>query len=89
MPIAPEELVSNTANRWDKSGLLADQALARLAWRRARSGKICSTCAEAKPLAAFGRDSRERDGLNRACKLCKSARNAEAYRRRLAEADGV
>lgn len=79
----PAELVATTANRWDTSGRLAEQTLARLAWRRSRSGKTCSTCEEAKSLGAFGRDSRERDGLNRICKVCKAARNAAAYRRKL------
>jgi hypothetical protein len=80
----PSELVTATANRWDGSGLLAEQALQRLAWRRARSGKACSKCEEAKPLSAFGRDSRERDGLNRVCGSCKSAVNAAAYARKQA-----
>ena len=36
--------------------------------------KLCTTCQQAKPLAAFGRDRSRRDGLDRRCKTCEAAR---------------
>jgi hypothetical protein len=57
-------------------------ARARLAWRLRHSGKACRSCGEVLPLGAFGRDSRNPDGLLSICNNCKSTANRAAYRRR-------
>lgn len=56
---------------------LTTQALARLAYRRRHSGKHCPSCQQDRPISAFGRDSRERDGLNRICKTCRNSYERE------------
>lgn len=50
---------------------LAADVERRLAAWRAR-GKVCACCGEAKPVRAFGVDSRELDGLHRLCRVCRS-----------------
>lgn len=37
--------------------------------------KRCSKCKEIKPVSEFGRDRRNKDGLNCYCKICKKAQN--------------
>lgn len=81
--MSPEELVADVARRYDNDeGDLQRAVLARLAWRRARSGRYCFKCQQTKPISEYGRDVRERDGLRRECRSCVAARNAEAYARR-------
>jgi hypothetical protein len=70
-PVTPEELVRATADRYDESGRLAEEALRKLAYRLARSGKTCSSCGATKILGAFGRDSTRSDGLKIACRDCR------------------
>ncbi|AYN57788.1 hypothetical protein PBI_DRMANHATTAN_70 [Arthrobacter phage DrManhattan] len=53
---------------------LTREAMARLAYRRKRSGKTCDRCREFKPMSAFSRDSSRPDGLRRYCRACASAR---------------
>lgn len=36
--------------------------------------KICRACAQPRPLEAFGRDSKTRDGLRAICKACRNIR---------------
>lgn len=45
--------------------------------------KRCPRCKETKPLSEFGKDRRNKDGLNLYCKACKKLYNAEQkdYRR--------
>lgn len=50
---------------------LRSAAFRRLQWRRRRSGKVCSRCGEAKPLAAFGPRLDAPDGLRDACRVCR------------------
>lgn len=75
---APPDVVEGLAEvtaRYDgpdhEAERLLEQALARRAWRLRRSGKGCARCRETKPLAAFGADARERDGLHRVCRRCR------------------
>jgi hypothetical protein len=68
--VDPRDLIIETALDYDPEGLLVEPALARLAWRKARSGKTCERCRERKALAAFARDSRNTDGLRRYCREC-------------------
>lgn len=74
--MSPEERIRLVAARYDgdddEARRLGDEALQRLAWRKRRSGKECARCGERKPLSAFGRDTRERDGLHRLCRGCRS-----------------
>lgn len=51
---------------------LVASAKERLKWRIRRGHKVCSRCHEAKHVAAFGMDSRERDGLHRVCRRCRT-----------------
>lgn len=82
--MTPEGLVAAAAARWDDSGgALTSEALDALARRQAGAGKVCGACGEKKRLGAYGRDSRERDGLRRTCRACISARDAATYRRRI------
>lgn len=37
--------------------------------------KICSKCKEDKPLGEFGKNQRNKDGLNYSCKLCERERD--------------
>lgn len=77
------QTVADVAAQYDNEhGDLTRGALARLAWRLARSGKTCERCREPLQLSAFTRDSRERDGLMRICRSCKRAANAASYRKR-------
>lgn len=71
MTASPAALVAEVANEYDEEGLLAEQALRRLAWRLARSGKACARCGETKPLGAFGVDVAHRDGLTSRCRACR------------------
>ncbi|QHB36651.1 hypothetical protein SEA_ADOLIN_69 [Arthrobacter phage Adolin] len=59
---------------------LTREAMARLAYRRKRSGKTCSRCDEFKPMSAFATDPRRPDGLAYSCKGCDAARKREARR---------
>lgn len=45
------------------------------------STKICTKCAEEKPLTEFYRHSQKKDGLNPSCKICQRADVAASYRR--------
>lgn len=54
-----------------------DSTLRRLAWRRRRGYKVCSSCHERKPVAAFGRDIGRPDGLRHRCALCERRRTAQ------------
>ena len=47
--------------------------------------KVCSTCKETKPLSAFGRDRKNKDGLKSQCKACKNSGNREQYKADLEE----
>ncbi len=52
--------------------------------------KICNKCNEEKPLTDFYKESRQKDGLNRSCKICYKLRIAgkqytTAWRIRLKE----
>lgn len=74
-----EDLVASVAAEYDnEEGDLQRAALQRLAYRRARSGKLCSSCHLVKPLSAFGAAHRKPDGLDPRCRAC------EALRRRMA-----
>lgn len=68
--------IGEIAARYDdgngEGAALHAAALRRLAWRARRGGKTCSTCSRLLPLADFGRDSRESDGLFRVCRACRS-----------------
>lgn len=70
-----EERITALANSYDGEGLLAEQVLRKLAWRRARSGKDCANCGEVKQIGDFGRDLRKPDGLEDRCKACEAERN--------------
>jgi hypothetical protein len=39
--------------------------------------KTCSKCQEIKPISAFGKHARHKDGHNRTCKKCKAIMDAE------------
>ena len=54
---------------------LVELARARLSWRLRRGHKVCDRCKEQKPVTSFGVDSRERDGLRRICRSCRSVKN--------------
>ena len=41
--------------------------------------KTCSVCAEVKPYLSFSRHKRHADGLNSACRACRSAHRKQAY----------
>lgn len=41
--------------------------------------KVCSKCRENKPVGAFHRSSREQDGLQNACKSCRSLTSKAYY----------
>jgi hypothetical protein len=53
---------------------LAEAALRRLSWRKARGGKECSRCEETKPVSEFAADGRRPDGLAYSCRSCESLR---------------
>ena len=67
---SPEELVAAVAGQYDDDGTLTEDALLRLKRRQEASGKTCERCKERKPLSAFSRDARNRDGLRRYCREC-------------------
>lgn len=46
--------------------------------------KQCTKCMECKPLSAFGRDPRKKDGRITVCKACRSMQNREWYQSRKA-----
>lgn len=73
MPVGPDELrrLATDFLGGDDEGFV-DAVLRRLATRQASAGKTCASCGIEKPLSAFGRDSRNRDGLHRVCRLCRS-----------------
>lgn len=41
--------------------------------------KLCAKCGQTKPLDCFSKNAAARDGLNRKCKACDSAYQAERY----------
>jgi len=45
--------------------------------------KLCTKCGEDKPLSAFSKSSKSKDGLQWACKVCNSAYNKAHIARRL------
>ena len=73
-----EDRVAAVCARYDgpdnEAARLAEDALRRLAWRKRRGGKGCPTCAETKPVSAFGPDVRKPDGLDPRCRACEAAR---------------
>lgn len=46
-----------------------------------RTEKLCSTCGEVKPRAAFNKRSRSRDGMEPSCRSCRQAWQREHYER--------
>ena len=75
---SPEDAIEATAGQYDATGLLGEQALRRLAWRKARSGRVCVSCGLEKALTEFGPDLRETDALDRRCRDCEALRRREA-----------
>ena len=73
--MTPEHALRQLAERYDdgdgEAAALAEEAVRRLAWRRRRGGKVCGGCKAGKPLADFGVDNREADGLHRLCRDCR------------------
>jgi hypothetical protein len=74
--MTPEDALLSLTAKYDdgndEGAKLASEALRRLEWRRRRGGKVCSRCADAKPLEAFGPDARKGDGLDDRCRQCAS-----------------
>lgn len=69
------DALAQAATRYADPGELAALTAAteaRLQWRARRGFKVCETCHEAKRVTAFGQHSRNRDGLRRACRACRS-----------------
>lgn len=62
---------------------LTREALARLEYRRKRSGKTCSRCGEFRPMSAFGPDGARPDGLSHRCRDCDNGRKRAARARRV------
>lgn len=73
---SPEEVLTALATKYapDEADSFAAAVLRRRQERLARSGRECDRCDETKPVTAFSRDSRERDGLRRYCRECASDR---------------
>lgn len=51
--------------------------------------KQCRSCSRLLPVACFGSDRSTRDGRERRCRACISAKNAAAYRGRKARRTGA
>lgn len=75
--MTPEHALRALTARYDdgdgEGAQLAEQALARLAWRLRRGGKDCSQCGEALPLDAFAPRMDAPDGLRGICRACSVA----------------
>lgn len=48
---------------------------------KCKSAKTCSKCGKTKPLWAFSRDSRQKDGLRSTCKECDADAQRESRRK--------
>lgn len=59
----------------------AQDAIDRRDWRARRGVKECDGCGADKKVQEFGRDSREKDGLNRLCRVCIARRNSSRRRK--------
>ncbi|WGH20353.1 hypothetical protein SEA_MAGUCO_61 [Arthrobacter phage MaGuCo] len=74
----PADLIARISARYDggdgEAARLTAEALARLAWRKRRGGKVCVRCGQARQVGDFARDSRRPDGLAYACRSCEAAR---------------
>lgn len=67
-----EAAVAAAASPYDEGdGAVIASALRALARRQAGAGKTCASCAERKPLAAYGADSSKPDGLRSWCRSCR------------------
>jgi hypothetical protein len=71
-------LLSLVAQRYDGDEEEARQAyesaLRRVAWRKGRGYKVCSSCQERLSPSEFGVDSTNPDGLRRVCRRCRRRR---------------
>lgn len=59
----------------------AQDSIDRRDWRARRGVKECQGCGHDKKIQEFGKDSRERDGLNRLCRVCIARRNSRLRRK--------
>ncbi len=59
----------------EEADLVLASTLARIEWRKARGFKVRRVCHAGKPVPAFGADTREPDGLGRACRDCRVVEN--------------
>lgn len=75
---AIEAVVRRYADDHDEAVALTEATLRRLAWRARQGSKVCASCEEAKPPAAFGLDLRRADGLETRCRACEAARKARS-----------